>query len=177
MLAFRPVSTKTASNEVVLADTPTTAVVKTPTAKTSPPALGSVSTQIDGNASWQQIIESMSLSGIVKQLALNCICLGREGDSFNLVLQKSHAQLASRMMIDRLQQALTKMFETPIRVKLTVGEVKEETPAMQQTRKQSERLQAAVEVIEADPIVKDIKATFDATVEANAIRLVDNVTD
>jgi len=138
-----------------------------PPAKNVPPPTHSK----PGEASWADTVRQLNIVGIVKQLALNCAYQGRERDVITFVLQKTHAQLASKTMIERLQNALTEYHQTPIKIKLQLGEPQQATPADLDARLQAERMQQAVELIEADPNVKTMKAMFDAEVDPKSIRL------
>ncbi len=124
-----------------------------------------------GEASWAETVQQLKIAGIVKQLALNCAYQGRERDEITLILQKSHVQLASKTIIERLQGALTEYYQAPIKINLKVGEPQQETPADRGTRLQAERMQNAVALIEADPNVKTMKTMFDAKLDPKSIRL------
>jgi len=124
-----------------------------------------------GEASWADTVRQLKIAGIVKQLALNCAYQGRERDEITLILQKSHAQLASKTMIERLQGALTEYYQTSIKINLKLGEPQQETPADLDSRLHAERMQDAVALIEADPNVKTMKTMFDAKVDPKSIRL------
>ncbi len=121
---------------------------------------------------WTRLVQELGLTGMVKQLALNCACLGREGDTLRLVLKQAHAQLASRNLVERLQQALQSRLGN-VKVVLDIGEPQVETPAGQQQRLSAQRQREAEQAIESDPVVRALEETFDARVDPKTVRPID----
>lgn len=116
---------------------------------------------------------ALGLGGLLRQLAVNCALDGMDDDVVRLRLGKSHAQLASQNMVERLQSALQDHFQRPLRVALDVADRLDGTPAAEEARERAARQQAAVKDIEADPNVRAMEEMFDATVDHQSIRPVE----
>jgi DNA polymerase-3 subunit gamma/tau len=112
-------------------------------------------------------------SGLARQLASHCVLERREGNTLYLIGDPAHRTLLNEKSEEKLCQALERYFGRPIRVHITVGSLTGETPAQHQSRAQAERERAAVEAIESDPHVRELRETFGATIRPNSIRPVE----
>ena len=122
---------------------------------------------------WRQILEGLAVSGMVKQLAANCVLLEQEGKTIRLGLDKGHKQLLSPKAEKRLQQALGEYFDTDIRLEIETDAdaVREnETPAQAVAREKDERQQRAEKSVEEDGFVQALKETFNAEVVPGSVR-------
>ncbi len=119
---------------------------------------------------WSQVVVALGLRGAVQQLAVNCAFEALEGDTLRLVLDPSCAQLRSKNLEERLQQALQQYRGSPLKLVIQPGKPAIETPAQQQTRYEAERRRAAAESIEQDPVVNALRETFNARVHPESIQ-------
>jgi DNA polymerase-3 subunit gamma/tau len=137
----------------------------------APPA---VNQQADVKAvtqDWRQILEGLSVSGMVKQLAANCQLLQQEGNTIRLGLDPRCKQLLSPKAEKRLQQALGEYFDADIRLEIeTCTDDSRETPAQAEAREKNERQQQAEKSIEEDGFVQAMKETFNAEVIPGSVR-------
>jgi len=69
-----------------------------------------------------------------------------------------------------LKQALAKHHGRPVDLHIVPGKPQVETPAHERLRTQTERQQAAVEVILSDPAVQALQENFSAKVDPGSIR-------
>ncbi len=106
------------------------------------------------------------LGGMAKQLALNCALVAREGNSFHLALEATHAQMRNKTSEERLKIALEQHLGAPVSLRFLVGKLTAATPADQRQQQRAERQQAAVERVNQDPNVRDMRETFDARIVA-----------
>jgi DNA polymerase III subunit gamma/tau len=134
-----------------------------------PAPLAPVSTQ-DAAGDWAGILEAMSLSGMVRELAQHCVLQQREGSSIHLVLSPAHRHLLSRTSQDRLLLALESVLGGGVRLRVDIEQPNAETPASQAQRQRVEVQDRAVAAIEADPFVRDVIETLDASVIESSIR-------
>ena len=188
MLTFRPrsaaeplsVSSATASHATRLTPhlppltSPAAPATTTPHAlplTPHPPAPPSVREQISDD--WDKVLSALNLTGMLKQLAVNCTLIGRTGDTLSLLLDSSQANLRTARLEERLQQALQTYYQAPIKLVLTVGEPGGATPAQAQAREQSQRQQAAVHVIQSDANVQALIETFNARIHPESIQPLD----
>jgi len=120
-----------------------------------------------------RIVESLSLEGLLKQLAMNCILEKRDERSVRLHLDQAHAHLATEAMKKRLQQSLQGYFSAPLKLVLEIGEPRVETPAARQQRLQGKRQMAAEEAITNDGAVRALQEAFDAQILPETIQPLD----
>ncbi|MBI3343645.1 MAG: DNA polymerase III subunit gamma/tau [Gammaproteobacteria bacterium] len=122
---------------------------------------------------WDKVLSALNLTGMLKQLAVNCALIGRTGDTLSLLLDSSQANLRTARLEERLQQALQTYYQTPVKLVLTVGEPGGSTPAQARAREQNERQQAAAQVIQSDANVQALIETFNARIHPDSIQPLD----
>jgi DNA polymerase-3 subunit gamma/tau len=115
-------------------------------------------------------VDNLQIGGLVRELANNTFLESFAGDSLNLVLEESRAQLLNKEREAALKQALDGYFEKPIRLALRLGSASGETPAREKQRLSDERQQAAEQAIYADPNVRALVEQFDAKINPASIR-------
>ena len=124
-----------------------------------------------GTQDWRQIMEGLAVSGMVKQLAANCLLLAQDGNTIRLGLGAGHKQLLSPKAEKRLQQALGEYFDASINLVVEiVTDNNHETPAQTEAREKDERQQQAERSIEEDGFVQAMKETFNAEVIPGSVR-------
>jgi DNA polymerase-3 subunit gamma/tau len=131
------------------------------TAVSAPPAEG---------ADWASVLAALDLQGAPRQLAANCVLVGREGATVRLALDPRSAPWRTRAQEDKLAQALSRYYGSNVRVEIDVRESEQDTPARQIERAQAERRAQARDQLEADPTVEALKQRFGATVLADSVR-------
>ncbi len=120
---------------------------------------------------WRQILEGLAVSGMVKQLAANCVLLQQDGNTIRLGLDAGHRQLLGPKAEKRLQQALGEYFDASIRLEIETGaDTSQETPAQAEAREKDERQPKAEKWIEEDSFVQAMKETFNAEVIPGSVR-------
>jgi DNA polymerase-3 subunit gamma/tau len=140
------------------------------TAITPAPVMSAITESADD---WGQIVESLSLTGMLKQLAVNCVLEKREAKSIHLRLDQAHAHLGNDTMKLRLEQSLQRYFSAPLKLVLLVGEPQVETPAARQLRLQGDRQQAAEQAIHNDGAIRALQEAFDAQIVPDTIQPLD----
>ncbi len=130
---------------------------------------------------WHTIVESLKLSGLVKQLALNSLYKNRDGNTITLQVDRNGERLRSPQLVERLEKALKSYFNAPLKL---IFESKDqiqnepttstpqniETPAVRQQRETDERLEMAKQSISDDPNVKALQDSFNARVVTDSIK-------
>jgi len=198
MLAFRPAGLHGESpasggrDRAAMAANPAPATSSRPTAKPAPVSTAAVTpisrpvekpapavvveTPVTGMpvvealAPWSEMVMTLPLSGLVRELATHATLDTREGGVFVFTLDQAFAHLLSRERVAALEQALTNALGRPLQVRMTAGSPKSETPARERERVQSARQQAATEAILADPTVQALQDEFGARVNPASIR-------
>ena len=119
---------------------------------------------------WREIREGLSVSGMVKQLAANCILQSIEDNTVTLAVDPVHQQLRNAKSEARLKQALCEYFDKDLRLDIVVNTAAKseavnapiETPAQSQARETGERQQQAEASIEGDSFVQAMKENFNS---------------
>ncbi|MBS1139591.1 MAG: ATPase, central region [Proteobacteria bacterium] len=130
----------------------------------SPPVASS------GEMDWHQIVASLSLSGLARELAQNCE-LRQLGESQCLLrLSPAQGHLQMKPNPDRLQQALSEYFGRPLLVRIELAQNETVTPAETVGRQRQEQQERAATAIAQDTFVRDVIECFDASVVESSIK-------
>jgi len=135
-----------------------------------------------GNQSWREILEVLSVSGMVKELAANCALREVKDDVITLVIDEGHRTLCSTKAEKRLQQALCEYYDRDMRIEIIVegsgsSVEKVETPAQTQSRETNERQQQAEKAVEEDGFVQAMKENFNAEIVPGSVKPVADETN
>ena len=120
-------------------------------------------------ADWPIIFRGLSTSGILHNTAVNCECVGRQGNRFNFVLDDGRSTLYDVSHQQRLADVLSDYFAETISVQIELGKITGETPAMIAERERQARQLDAEAAIEQDPIVQQLKNQMGASVRSGSI--------
>lgn len=177
MLAFRPHSETEplSASPATAASTPATtkphASPLTPHLPTPPTPTLRANQPISDD--WGKILGELKLTGMLQQLAVNCVLKERAGDTVHLVLDNTQAHLHTKKLEERLQQALQDYYRAPIKLMLSVGEPGGSTPAQIQAQQQNHRQQTAAQIIQSDANVQALVETFNARIHPDSIQPLD----
>lgn len=123
-----------------------------------------------GNDDWHDLVDSMPLDGLSKQLASHCTLQKHQGNRLYLNLQPEQEHLLTDNQKEKLQAALSLRLDDKVRLEVAVEGTRDETPAQRKTREALEAKQAAVAAVRKDPDVKQFVDIFDATIDEEATR-------
>jgi DNA polymerase-3 subunit gamma/tau len=161
MLAFRPDFTlspaKVEINYVLPQEIPVTAA--NPAITTTTPPVSPLTEQ------WNQLIHTLELKGIIKQLAFNCELRQHNENSWYLVLPPQHKLLLTQERQNKLQERLQQHYGSPQQVHIQVEMPQTATPAEQQQRIEESRQQYVLQELNNDPFVNYLKENGDAQLE------------
>lgn len=127
---------------------------------------------VPGN--WSQILSAVTLDGMTRNLASNCLLISAEDDHARLKMSEQHASLWSNAYQARIAGALTTFFGREIRVSIEVGVTELETPAQTKEREHEESRAQAVADIESDHHVQQLIENFNGKLDPNSIRPLSN---
>ena len=171
MLAFRPgvaavAETATAAPrpkvQAAAAKPATPAARLAPASAPAPAAVGS---------EWSAVIAALSLKGMAREMSLNCVFHGIDGDVVKLSLDPAHTHLLGKARVEQLESALCDYYQRTLQVRVdTAAALAAETPAAKKKRKQAERQRRAEESIEQDENIKALQDAFGGTVNQGTIR-------
>ena len=91
-----------------------------------------------------------------------------------MTLSPASDHLNTEQIRTRLAGALSDHLGQTVRLRVTVGEPGQPTPAAQRAAREDERMRDARTAIEQDPNVRALQDAFDAVVEADTIQPVDH---
>lgn len=170
MLAFRPVSSV---NEDIGKNIQTKKSVSTSKSATETQGRRMKKTHVPQVDDWASVIDTLNVSGMVRELAANCVLVRHDSNRVELMLDAAHEHLRSKNCEKRLENALQRYFSVPVKLDIKVGTTSEETPALQRNRNDNERYQAALQAIEDDTNIKTLRETFGARIIPDTIQPVD----
>jgi DNA polymerase-3 subunit gamma/tau len=156
MLAFRP---QEAAQPLGVA----AAAAGTPAAPVAAPAA------ID-SGNWPSVVEAANLSGMVRQLALNCVPAKFENDLLTLRLDQSAADRRTRPIEEKLVQGLSKYMGRDIRVAFEISQAALNSPARQRVQAEQDKIMRAAAAFESDPAVKGLRERFGAEVDGTSVK-------
>jgi DNA polymerase-3 subunit gamma/tau len=150
-----------AAPETTTAEHPAAAPAPVP-ASNSPPATAN---------EWSAIIAALPLKGIAREMSLNCIFHGVEGDIVKLSLDPAHTHLLGKARVQQLEAALCGYYQRTVQVKVeAAATLASETPAARKKREQEERQRRAENSIEQDENIRALQDAFGGTVNQETIR-------
>jgi DNA polymerase III subunit gamma/tau len=180
MLAFRPegavqpVRAGRPNPVTALADSPAAAVAA-PGPAPGHAALGAAPldrarlTSIDPD-NWPAVVEAAALTGMARQLALNCVPGSFENNLLTLKLDQAASDRRTRPMEEKLVQGLSKYLGRDIRVAFETAESTLNSPARQRVQAEQDRIARAASAFESDPAVKGLRERFGADVDAASVK-------
>ena len=117
----------------------------------------------------QSLMDQESITALVRELALQSQLLSRSGEQWQLrVARETLMHAASR---ERLQAALLSAGHGNVKLHIEVGPVTD-SPARRLAAKAAEKMHAAQELIQSDPLVRAMVRDFGAKVVPGSIALI-----
>jgi DNA polymerase III subunit gamma/tau len=125
----------------------------------------------DVSSDWREVVNSLGLGGLVKQLAINCTMKQRDGCKILLQIASGHSNLINPKAKQRLQQALGEYFNIDAQLDIkVVDQVETESPAQTVHRETVERQEQAVESINEDSFTQTLKEKFNAEIIPGSVK-------
>jgi DNA polymerase-3 subunit gamma/tau len=126
------------------------------------------SRQFDGN--WPALVQQLPLSGGPKELARNSELTSSANGVFELVVQKAMAHLAGDSYREKLQAVLAAHLGSPVKVRVTPGEIRGATASVLDAADRGARQAEAARAVKGDSFVQDLVNLFDGRVVDSTIR-------
>ncbi|MEM9601849.1 MAG: DNA polymerase III subunit gamma/tau [Pseudomonadota bacterium] len=124
-------------------------------------------------ASWPELVSRLALKGMPHQLAMHCVPTRVDGDRVALRLPEAHQHLGAERFVRRLADALESHFGQAVFIQLELGESEVASPARQLADDADARQRQAEAAIYNDPVVQQLQNRFDAEVQPDSIRPLD----
>ncbi|NTS75257.1 DNA polymerase III subunit gamma/tau [Catenovulum sp. SM1970] len=118
---------------------------------------------------WSQLVDSAELIGLQRQLAIHST-LERKDHQVMLTIEAAHQHLLTEENCQKVQNALSTLFNSEIQLLTQVAEGTQATPFHLQQGINQERLNYAVELIDQDPNVQALKQRFNAQVVPDSVK-------
>lgn len=146
------------------------AAIRTDMRSAAAPELVKRDLPIQTSNDWREILQSLSLGGMARELAHHCELRSDCDGVLALRLSPEHRHLQMKPALDKLQQALSDYFGRPVQLKIELAEVETATPAVTAQIERRERQDKAVGAIEQDDFVREAIELFDATLIQSSIK-------
>jgi DNA polymerase-3 subunit gamma/tau len=140
----------------------------TPRGTNDPPSLETA--DAPRSSEWATIINRLELTGAARQLASNCIMVGRHGAVVRLALESRNKHMRTASQEEKLAQALSRYLGQTVRLEFESIAGSLDTPAQAEQRASQEDLEAARRAFESDPGVQGLRERFGATLLPDTIR-------
>ena len=121
---------------------------------------------------WSELTTQLALPGAVRLLAGNCAYLRRAENTVFLSIDPRSESLLTRPRKDALAAALSDRFGENLSIDIAIGEVAAETPLQGDSRRESEKMEAARMSLESDPNVKALQDMFGAELKTESIEII-----
>jgi DNA polymerase-3 subunit gamma/tau len=119
---------------------------------------------------WAAVLEASTLSGMARQIAMNCVPLSFDGSLLRLAFDESAAHQRSRQMDDKLAQSLSACLGRDIRIIFESAEAALVTPARRRASAEQDKVSRATAAFEEDPAVKSLRQRFGAEVDPASVK-------
>jgi len=123
-----------------------------------------------GPQDWLEIYLGLGVTGILQSTVANCQMVSRQGNEFHFVLDDTNSTLYDASHQQRLADLLSDYFIERVQVRIQLGKITAETPALMAIRIRQERQVEAEHAIKNDPIVQQLIAQFGATLREDSIQ-------
>src|SRR5690606_13665686 len=110
---------------------------------------------------------------MAQALATNCVASQISAEKIELTLAAKHEPLLNKKLVERIEQALQRYFNSNVKLDIKTATAALQTPAIQQEQKRAERQADATIAIQNDSQVKKIMDIFDATLDVGSIKAID----
>ncbi len=122
----------------------------------------------DVSAQWGDLLSSLELPGMLRELAANCALLEWRDGRVRMALSPDHSPLLA--VKDKLQSALEKGTGESLNLSIEVSSDDHDTPAKQRVRAEAAERAKAVRAIEQDGDIQSLCDTFETSVDPRSIR-------
>lgn len=119
---------------------------------------------------WISLFYQLGLSGITANIAANCTLIEKNEDSWCLLLDPAQQALYSDNQRKRINDAINNHIKHKIDLKVIIEPSSQETPALQEERLRAVKQSSAEQSIYDDPIIKQLKERFSASIDEKSIK-------
>ncbi|MFV2059334.1 MAG: DNA polymerase III subunit gamma/tau [Gammaproteobacteria bacterium] len=180
MLAFRPNSNKKKHN--IIATQPSErhseeskqfdkeAIITNDDASDLKPEPQTVEDNTKFTDSWDTLVSSLNLSGLDKQLLMNCVLISNENNDYELVLSPNNSSLLTKERVNKIEKNIADSIGKKIKLSINIKNTDGETLAEKNERQIEIKNNKAKESIQNDKNVQDIIDTFSASINNKSVK-------
>jgi hypothetical protein len=118
------------------------------------------------NEEWHELLESLQVSGLVRELYRNTVYVGRRVGELDLYLSEKHEKLAQPSVLKTLEEKVSFLVGESLKIRLVAITSDQELSLAEQTMANEDEAQKNAENnIRQDPNVKVLMDEFGATLE------------
>ena len=117
---------------------------------------------------WSRVIGDLDLTGAARQLATNCALIEHRGNTLRFAVDPKVSRTPPQ--VEKLIQALSKYLGGMVKLEFVDGAPAVETPSQTGERRSAEALENAKRSLEEDPMVRELKSRFGATLHPESVR-------
>lgn len=119
---------------------------------------------------WQTLLQRLSLTGAVRELARNIELDSRDGSNWRFVIADDVKYLGNDRLLSELQSVITAQVGQPVQLALNTVKVAVATPAVAEEQTQIRQLNDAERAIDEDPTIQSLKDRFGARILNDSIQ-------
>lgn len=119
---------------------------------------------------WQAIINKLQLSGVSQILATHCSLEKHENDHICLGLAQEHESLMAGTSVEKLTQALKKLFGEDLNVSINIIDKTINSPAQRERENKAQQLSAAEDNLKEDSFVQALEQGLQAEIVPGSIQ-------
>jgi hypothetical protein len=119
---------------------------------------------------WHQLLPNLALTGMTAEFARHCLLSAKDAEMLSIDLDKPGEHLHADATEQELKQALQKHYGQELTLKITLTNIREETPAKRAKRLVAERQQQAELEIANDAFVNHLKTAYNAQIVKHSVK-------
>ncbi len=135
-----------------------------------PPAAASGAAPVQ-EGDWERFAESLGPSGMLRQLADNCVVVAVEGKTVRLQVDVAREHLMTRQQCTVMEQAWREQHGEGWRLAFSVGTPQVQTAAQRAEQARTQRHQQALQSLREDPYVQALQKTFGAELLEDTVQV------
>lgn len=118
---------------------------------------------------WNELVFQLPIGGVIQNTVMHCQLVEKQGNALAFILDERNSTLYDESHQRRLADILSDYFREAVSIAIRLGPVSQETPSAQAARTKQERHASAVQALKSDPVVRDVMATFAATLREDSV--------
>lgn len=119
---------------------------------------------------WNELFEALPITGMLRNIAANSLLVGIDANQLSLIVSEEQARVYNQGHAQRIQDALSNVFNQAISLHVTIGQPTGETPAQRYLRIDKEHLDQAVIDLQNDPHIQILEEQFSGNLLLDSVK-------